>query len=105
MPTNRLEVLQNLLTQNPSDAFVRYGLAMEYKNSGQPEKAMEEFRQVIAANPDYNYAYFHGGQTLEAMGRMEEARDMYEAGVAAAGRTGDGKAMAELQGALDILPL
>lgn len=105
MATNRLEILKTLLEQNPHDTFARYGLAMEYTKAGELEQAVAEFRAVLASNADYSYAYFHGGQTLEKLGRVDEARDMYEQGIAAASRTRDLKGAAELQGALDLLPL
>jgi Flp pilus assembly protein TadD len=105
MTTNRLAILKTLLEQNPTDTFARYGLAMEYVNAGELEQAIGEFRAVLAANADYSYAYFHGGQTLEKLGRVDEARAMYEQGIAAASRTGDRKGSSELQGALDLLPL
>ena len=68
MATNRLEVLKNLVAQNPADAFARYGLAMEHVKSGDLEQAVAEFRTVLLNNPSYTYAYFHGGQTV---GRIE----------------------------------
>lgn len=105
MATNRLTILKTLLEQNPNDSFARYGLAMEFVNCGQLEEAVAEFKAVIAGNPDYSYAYFHGGQTLEKLGRIEQARAMYEQGIASATRTGDRKGSSELQGALDLLPL
>lgn len=100
---NRVEVLKSMLERNPGDSFARYGLAMEYKGAGDWESAMREFRAVIAENPDYHAAYFHGGQTLERMGREEEAREMYREGVEAAARAGNAHAKAEMQGALDLL--
>ncbi|MGA7234398.1 MAG: tetratricopeptide repeat protein [Bryobacteraceae bacterium] len=103
MSSNRLDILKSMVAQNPGDAFARYGLAMEYKGSSDWEGAMREFRTLIAANPDYHAAYFHGGQTLERMGREDEAREMYGQGVEAATRVGDGHARAEMQGALDLL--
>jgi hypothetical protein len=48
-------------------------------------------------------AYFHGGQALEKAGRLEEARAMYEEGIAVTARTGDAHTRSELQAALDIL--
>jgi len=45
-----------------------------------------EFRALIAADPGYAYAYFHGGQTLERLGRPEEARELYRQGIEAAQR-------------------
>src|ERR1017187_9117079 len=98
MATNRLTILKTLLEQNPNDTFTRYGLAMEYVKAGELEQATQEFRAVLAVNADYSYAYFHGGQTLEKLGQLDEARAMYEQGIAAARRTGDQKGSAELQG-------
>jgi tetratricopeptide (TPR) repeat protein len=100
---NRVEVLKSMLERNPGDSFARYGLAMEYKGAGDWENAMREFRALIAANPDYHAAYFHGGQTLERMGLEDEAREMYREGVEAAARAGSAHARAEMQGALDLL--
>jgi tetratricopeptide (TPR) repeat protein len=72
-----MDALKNMLAQNPSDSFLRYGLAMEYKNAGDLEGAVREFRELIAISPDYSSAYFHGGQALERLGRLEEARELY----------------------------
>jgi len=90
----------SMVAQKPEDSFARYGLAMEYRNAGDLEAAVREFRALIAVNPDYAYAYFHGGQTLERLGKMEEAAEMYRAGLA---RVSDAHARSELQGALDLL--
>jgi serine/threonine-protein kinase len=100
LASSRIDTLKQLLEQNPSSTFARYGLAMEYVNSGALEDAVDEFRQILAADPAYSAAYFHGGQTLEKLGRVDEARDFYRRGAAA---TGDPHARAELQAALDIL--
>lgn len=105
MATNRLEVLQSLVNQNPTDSFARYGLAMEYAKAGQLEEAVTHFRAVIQNNPNYTYAYFHGGQNLEKLGCLEDAQSMYEQGISVSGKIGDGKALTELQAALDLLPL
>jgi Flp pilus assembly protein TadD len=105
MSSNRLEVLKSLVVQNPADTFARYGLAMELVRIGKPEDAVEEFRQLLAANPNYAAGYFHGGQTLEKLGRVEEARALYEQGIEVTTRTGDGHTRSELQGALDLLPI
>ncbi len=92
-----------MVSQKPSDSFLRYGLAMEYRKGGDLEGAVREFRAIIAADPDYSPAYFHGGQALERLGRPDEARALYESGVEATRRKGDAHALAEMQGALDLL--
>jgi tetratricopeptide (TPR) repeat protein len=103
--SNRIEALQAMLAQDNSNSFARYGLAMEYGKAGRLEDAIHEFRTVIAANPNYVAAYYHGGQMLERLGQLDEARTVYEQGIAAAVRTGDNHARSEIQAALDILPI
>jgi tetratricopeptide (TPR) repeat protein len=104
MATNRIDALKQLAEQDPSNTFVRYGLAMAYATSGELEQAIGEFRGILETNPDYVAAYFHGGQTLEKLGRLDEAKAIYVQGIAAATRTGDAHTRSELQGALDLLP-
>lgn len=101
--SNRLDVLQNMVAQNPNDSFSRYGLAMEYANSGDLERAIQEYRALLAVNPSYSAAYYHGGQTLEKLGRREEARALYRQGIEAATRIGDLHTRSEIQAALDLL--
>jgi Flp pilus assembly protein TadD len=103
MSNTRLETLKSLSAQNPQDSFLRYGLAMEYRNAGDLESALREFQGLMEANPDYCATYFHAGQTLERMGRGEEARTVYQQGIEVTTRKGDMHARSELQGALDLL--
>ena len=103
MSNTRLETLKTLSAQNPQDNFLRYGLAMEYRNSGDLDSAMREFQALMDASPDYCATYFHAGQTLERLGRPEDARAVYLKGIDATTRKGDLHARSELQGALDIL--
>jgi Tfp pilus assembly protein PilF len=101
--STRLEHLKNMVEQDPGNSFLRYGLAMEYRNAGEIETAVAEFRALMAASPDYAPAYFHGGQTLEMMGLPEEAREVYRQGVQVASRQGNQHARNEMQAALDML--
>lgn len=103
MATTRLDILKSMVAQNPTDSFSRYGLAMEYRNTGDLDGAIREFRSLIDVNPNYCYAYFHGGQTLERLGRAEEAAELYRQGIEASIRSGDQHARSEIQGALDLL--
>ena len=103
MASTRLDTLKSMVEQNPTDSFARYGLAMEYRNTGDLEAALGEFHALMAVNPDYAPAYFHGGQTLQRMGRVTEAREVYQQGVEVTARSGDSHARSEMQGALDLL--
>ncbi len=100
---NRSEVLRGMIEQDPKNTFARYGLATELKNAGDLAAAVEEFQRVTEISPTYSSAFFHGGQTLEQLGRPEEARDWYTRGVAATVTTGDAHARAEMQAALDLV--
>jgi Flp pilus assembly protein TadD len=101
--SERLNSLRAMLDQDPGNTFVRYGLAMELARQGDLEQAVQEFNALMHHNPDYAAAYFHGGQTLEKMGRIEEARQVYQRGIEVTARTGDAHTRSELQAALDLL--
>lgn len=101
--SSRIETLKNLLTADPNSSRLRYMLAMELINTGDLDGAAQEFRGLLAADPDYAAAYYHGGQVLEKLGRLEEARAIYRQGIEATTRTGDAHTRSELQAALDIL--
>ena len=98
-----MEILKNMVAQKPTDAFARYGLSMELVNSGDLEGAVESFQTLITHSPEYAAAYFHGGQTLEKLGRLEDAREIYAKGIAVTMKTGDAHTRSELQAALDML--
>ena len=100
---DRIEMLKEILGQNPNDAFARYGLAMEYSKSGQVEEALNEFKALLTANPDYTAGYFMAAQMLAREGREEEARKLLRDGIAAAKRTGNQHAQSEMEGMLEEL--
>jgi tetratricopeptide (TPR) repeat protein len=105
MATNRLEILREMLAQDPKNSFARYGLAMELSKSGQLEEAVAEYRALMSADENYVASYYHCGQALEKLGRVEEARDVYVKGIEVAGRKGDAHTRAEIEGALSLLPV
>lgn len=105
MATDRLGILQDMLAQDPSNSFARYGLAMELAKSGQLEQAVSEFETLLANDQSYVAAYYHGGQTLEKLGRVDEARTVYEQGIEASTRKGDLHTRSEIEAALNLLPI
>lgn len=103
MEQSRLDILLQLIEKNPNDSFTRYGLAMEYAKREEYDKALESFRRLWEFNPDYAAAYYHAGQLLRKMGQIEEARRVFEQGIAVTSRLGDLHARSELEAALEEL--
>lgn len=100
---DKIATLTEILTQDPGNAFARYGLAMEYAGQGNVEDALSEFQQLLADHPDYTAGYFMAAQTLAKAGRSEEAKSRLTEGIASARRTGNQHALSEMQAMLDEL--
>jgi len=101
---DKLAALNEILELDPTNAFARYGLAMEHAARGNPETALAEFSTLIANSPDYVPAYQMSAQTLLKLGRTEAAIAQLHQGIAAANRTGNSHAGGEMQGMLDDFP-
>ena len=97
---DRIALLNEVLLQNPADAFARYGLALEYSNAGDVEQALKEFGRLLDTHPNYTAGYFMAAQTLAKAERTEEARKMLADGIASAKRTGNSHAQSEMEGML-----
>ena len=87
-------------SENPGDAFARYGLALEYSKAGEVERALEEFGKLLSAHPDYTAGYFMAAQTLAAASRNNDAKKMLADGIASAQRTGNAHAQSEMEAML-----
>src|SRR5580698_3712329 len=81
---DRVAMLNEVLSQNPNDAFARYGLALEYSNQGEVDRALDEFGKLLSAHPDYTAGYFMAAQTLAKANRTDEAKKMLSDGIVSA---------------------
>ncbi len=97
---SRREQIEAMLRDEPKDAFLLYGLALEHAKEENHAAAIEVFERLLVAGPDYVPGYHQYGQFLARLGRSPEARQVLERGVAAALRTGDAHAAEEMQGFL-----
>ena len=102
---SRLEQIEELLAQDPDDAFLRYGLAMEYVSRGDDEQAVRCFRDLLSVAGSYVPAYLQLGQALVRLGRTGEARDTFAEGIRVARKEGDAHAAEEMQGFAEGLSL
>jgi len=98
-----LEHLRALLTADPNDSFVRYGVAMEHAKLGQNAQALAEFTELLRRDPKYVPAYFMGGRTCAQSGDVPAAKELYRRGIAMANQVGDTHAAGEISEALEML--
>jgi len=98
---DRIATLRQVLSEDPSNAFARYGLAMEYSSCGELDRALEQFAILLAANPDYTAGYFMAARALVKAERIDDARKMLAEGIAWAQRKGDAHAESEMQTMLE----
>ena len=93
--------LREILSQDPGNAFARYGLAMELAARGETEPALEEFGRLLDDHPDYTAGYFMAAQTLVKAKRLDEAKERLVEGIEAARRTGNKHALGEMEAMLE----
>jgi tetratricopeptide (TPR) repeat protein len=89
--------LTKLLAIDPADTFVLYGLAQEHARLGDHADAVAWYDKCLAIDPYYCYAYFHKARSQQALGDIPAAVGTVKAGIAAATKAQDGKALGELQ--------
>lgn len=102
---DKIAMLNEILAQDPNNAFARYGLAMEYAGRGETDAALAEFAQLLEQHPDYTAGYFMAAQTLAKAEHTDEAKVRLTEGIASARRTGNQHALSEMQVMLDELEL
>lgn len=100
---SRREILEQFVAQKPTDAFARYGLALECVKLGDEAAAAGHFHKLLETNPGYSAGYFQFGQLLWRLGRLDEARKLLSDGIVVAQKAGDMHARDEMQAALTLL--
>ncbi len=99
----RVTALQEILKDNPNDAFARYALGLEYSGAGETDTALAEFAKLLESHPDYTNGYFMAAQALARAERTEEARAMLGKGIESAQRTNNRHALSEMEAMMDEL--
>ncbi len=102
MNQSRIDLLEKFISEDPSDPFNYYALALEYLQTN-PAKAAELFDVVLINHPEYLPVYYTAG-TFYA----DQANDLKALGILAKGtelakRKSDFKTLRELQNAIQNL--
>jgi predicted Zn-dependent protease len=100
MSQSRIDVFTKMLTEQPDNEMVWYGLANEQMKLENWPAAIEALRNVIRIKPDYTSAYQLLGSSLVKQKDHEEARRVWLEGIEAANRTGAWKARQHMEALL-----
>lgn len=93
--------LEESLAEDPTDAFLRYGLGLQCLREGDIEEGRQRLMDLIAERPDDQVAaYQQLGQSYMEAGEAESARHWFERGIARARARGDAHAAGEMEGFL-----
>lgn len=96
--------LEASLAEDPRDAFLRYGLAMQCLREGDTDEGRDRLKALIADHPEDSVpSYQQLGQSFAETDELEHARYWLELGIEKARKIGDSHAAAEMQGLLDTL--
>ena len=94
--TDRLAKLTKLLALDERDTFVLYAIAQEHAKLGDHATACAFFDRTLVIDPLYCYGYYHKARSQQATGDLPGARVTVQAGIQAAHRAADVKALSEL---------
>ena len=103
--TPRMMQIEAMLAEDPDDAFLRYGLAMEHASAGDDAACVDVLRDLIGRTTSTPYipAYLQAGQALVRLDCISEACEVLREGIEAARKCGDSHAQGEMQGLLDSI--
>lgn len=104
MAEARIDVFRKMLEADPNNTTVRFGLANELLKLERFEEATIELQNYLNQSDDQGNAYGKLAQALERLGRIDEARQAYQQGIAAANRHGHPGMAQDFEMALADLP-
>lgn len=84
MSNPRIENLRRMLDKHPTDARLRFGLALEYEKLDRWQDVVEQLEHYLELTEDEGNAWGRLGAALRHLSRDEEARDAYRKGMEAA---------------------
>jgi predicted Zn-dependent protease len=102
--SRRRLMLEASLAEDPADAFLLYGLAMQCLRDGDVAEGRARLKALIADRPDDQIAaYQQLGQSYLDSGDADQARAILAVGIRKATARGDAHAAAEMDGLLGLL--
>lgn len=101
--TKRVDLLQNMLKEDPNDLFLNYAIALERIKEEAYDEAKEMLIKVLQMDSSYLPAYYQLGKLYEASGNINEAINSYKKGLVIAKENKDIRTQGEIEEALMII--
>jgi tetratricopeptide (TPR) repeat protein len=101
MQNNRLIKLQEMLAESPSDIFLNYALAMEYKGLSQFNKTIEQLNKVLLLDENHVATLYQLGVLWSERNENDQAILFLEKGFLIAKQKKDLKTANEFNALID----
>lgn len=88
MAVSRIALFQQMLTTDPANTTIMFGLAKEYEKAGMDNELIEVLGRYLDASDDEGNAYGMLASAYERLGQRDKAREAYERGIETAQRHG-----------------
>lgn len=88
MSSPRIDLFKQMLSTDPGNTAVLFGLAKEYEKAGRDEELIDALNRYLEAADDEGNAFGMLASAYERMGQKDKAREAYERGIETARRHG-----------------
>jgi predicted Zn-dependent protease len=88
MTASRIQIFEQMLTSDPANTMVLFGLAKEYEKAGRDEELIATLNRYLEAADDEGNAFGMLAGAYERTGQRDKARDAYQRGIETAQRHG-----------------
>lgn len=102
--TERIEKIKRMLQAEPDDAFLQYGLAMEFVSAQRYGEAVEAFRKCVELDDSNLPAHVEAAKAMRSAGDLKAAREMFAVAMELAAMQGESHVRDYIQQQLDGLP-
>jgi len=86
--SSRIELFKQMLTNDPVNSSILFGLAKEYEKAGQNEEMIETLERYLAIADDQGNAFGMLARAYEKAGQREKAKESFQRGIDAASKHG-----------------
>jgi predicted Zn-dependent protease len=88
MSASRIQLFEQMLSTDPGNTAVLFGLAKEYEKAGRDTELIDTLNRYLQVADDEGNAFGMLGAAYERTGQKDKAREAYQRGIETAERHG-----------------